>query len=133
MMPLSEFNTKPLPREFDYLAPDGSEIRLLLDIEGGGLAHCTLPTGKVSLAVYHKTVEELWYFLSGVGEVWRKQEDREETLAVQAGVCLSIPIGTSFQFRNTGKEPLCFVITTMPPWPGEDEAVPTDGNWSATI
>ena len=45
------------------------------------------------------------------------------------GVCLTIPPGTSFQFRNTGWEPLCFIITTMPPWPGPEEAVRVTDHW----
>ena len=42
---------------------------------------------------------------------------------------LTIEVGTHFQFRNTGDEPLCIVITTMPPWPGEHEAAPVAGRW----
>jgi mannose-6-phosphate isomerase-like protein (cupin superfamily) len=124
MESFQEFHTKALLEKYNYLAPDGSEIRLLVELRGGGLCHCKLPEGKVSAAVYHKTVEELWYFLSGEGEVWRKHTDKE--------VSVSVPVGTAFQFRNTGRSPLCFVITTMPPWPGEDEAVPTDGKWKVT-
>jgi hypothetical protein len=68
----------------------------------------------------------------GTEKVWRKQEDNEVT-PVYEGVSLNIPIRVAFQFRNNGTEPLCFLITTMPPWPGEEagknEAVPTDGKW----
>ena len=32
--------TAQLPKDYDYLAPDGSEIRLLPEVAGGGLAHC---------------------------------------------------------------------------------------------
>jgi hypothetical protein len=35
--------TAQLPTDYDYLAPDGSEIRLLPEVGGEGLAHCTLP------------------------------------------------------------------------------------------
>ena len=48
---------------------------------------------------------------------------------VEGGVSLNIEVGTPFQFRNTGDEPLCIVITTMPPWPGEDEAREVKGRW----
>jgi mannose-6-phosphate isomerase-like protein (cupin superfamily) len=48
---------------------------------------------------------------------------------VRAGCSLNIPTGASFQFRNTGSEPLRFVIVTIPPWPGEDEAVQQVGEW----
>jgi len=128
----SRFETKPLSEQYDYPAPDGSEIRLLPTIKNrGGLAHCTLPPGGVSSALTHRTVEEIWYFLSGQGEVWRKQGDREECVDVAARVSLTIPLGTHFQFRNTGDEPLCFLIATMPPWPGEQEAVRVPDRWEA--
>lgn len=124
------FETKKLSKEFNDLAPDGSEIRLLPHMKGGGLAHCTLPSQFISIPVKHKTIEEIWYFIQGKGQVWRKQEDREEVVEVSAGTCLTIPTGTHFQFRNTGTEPLCFIISTMPPWPGDEEAVRVEkGFW----
>lgn len=118
-----------LPDKYNYLAPDQSEIRLLLSTKRGGLAHCTLPIGRTSIAHTHKTVEEIWYFIQGQGEVWLKQNDKEEIVDVKSGICLTIPLGTHFQFRNTGNDPLTFIISTMPPWPGEDEAVPVKGYW----
>ena len=102
----------------DYLAPDGSEIRLLAQAKGGGLAHVLLPVGETSKAVEHKTVEELWYFISGKGKVWRKYKNGDEEICkVRAGTSLVIPTGASFQFRNTGEEALHIVIATIPPWP----------------
>jgi mannose-6-phosphate isomerase-like protein (cupin superfamily) len=124
-----EFQTQKLRVEYDYLAPDGSEIRLLQSMNHGGLAHCSLPPGEVSAAVRHKTVEEIWYFIEGNGEVWRKQGEKEEVVLVEPGVSLTIPVGTHFQFRNTGSKPLKFLICTMPPWPGEEEAVKVKDYW----
>ncbi len=120
---------KSLPRMYDCLAPDGSEIRLLVAAERGGMAHCTLPPGGVSLAVRHRTVEEVWYCLSGLGELWRKQGDEEQVLKLSPGVSADIPLGAHFQFRTLGEEPLELVLTTMPPWPGEEEAVRVDDHW----
>lgn len=121
---------KLLPKEYDYLAPDGSEIRLLSQASNGGLAHCTLLRGGVSAAVKHKTVEEIWYFLSGRGEVWLREPGSEERVVkVRQGISLTITTGTKFQFRNTEDKPLCFIIATMPPWPGPDEAIKTEGKW----
>lgn len=113
----------------DYLAPDGSEIRLLSATKGGGLCHCTLPACRTSSAVEHQHVEEIWYILEGQGEVWRKCDEGEQIVAVSAGMSLTIPPRTAFQFRNTGTGPLRILIATMPPWPGAHEAVKANGFW----
>lgn len=123
------FETVHLAEKVDAIAPDGSEIRLLGGRPGGTFAHCTLPVGATSLAVRHRTVEEVWYVLSGKGEVWRSLDGREEVTPVSAGTALTIPLGTHFQFRTIGDEPLRFVLATMPPWPGEDEAVRVADHW----
>jgi len=124
-----EFKTKRLQDEFE-LAPDGSEIRPLIELGGGSFAHCTLQPKHTSFAVGHRRVDEIWYFFGGKGEVWRRQGGREEVVEVGPGVCLTIPQGTIFQFRNTGGEPLRFLIVTMPPWPGGHEAVGAVGRWT---
>ena len=95
----------------------------------GGLAHCTLPPHGISLAVEHRTIEEIWYFIQGHGQVWRKHEDQEEVVDVGPGTCVTIPTGTHFQFSNTGKDPLCFIIATIPPWRGEYEAIRVQDHW----
>lgn len=126
-----KFTMIKLPKRPSYIAPDGSEIRLLADMNCGGLAHCTLPPQRISSAVKHKSVDEIWYFISGKGQVWRKQDREQKTkpVDVEAGTSLTIPVGTHFQFRNKGTVPLCFIIATIPPWPGPDEAVQVDGFW----
>ena len=83
----------------------------------------------MSLAVAHRTVEEIWFFVEGQGEVWRKHGSREEVTAVAPGVSLTIPTGVHFQFRNTGSSPLRFLCVTIPPWPGGDEAYRVPGHW----
>lgn len=93
------------------------------------MVHCTLPPGGVSLAVAHRTVGELWFVLAGAGELWRRQGDGEEVVALLPHTAHSIPLGTHFQFRNPGAGPLTFVIVTMPPWPGMAEAVRVADYW----
>ncbi len=124
------FETGNVSDDYDALAPDGSEIRLLHQVDGASVVHCTLPVGAVSIPVKHRSVEEIWYFLAGQGQVWRAQADREDVLDVRPGISLTIPLGTHFQFRNAGDVPLEFLIATTPPWPGEDEAILLDaGRW----
>lgn len=127
------FATARPAERHDVLAPDGSQIRFLPHVEGGSMVHCTLPPGAVSLAVTHRTVAELWYVLAGSGELWRRQGEREEIVPLQPHTAHSIPLGTHFQFRNPGPEPLTFVIVTMPPWPGMDEAVRVADHWPQAV
>ncbi|MGD8403804.1 MAG: cupin domain-containing protein [Anaerolineales bacterium] len=128
-----DFDTKRLPVERNVVAPDGSDVRILLGLKGGGMAHFELPTGQTSTAVAHRTVEEIWFFLTGRGEMWRKQNEREEVVPVEPGLCLTIPLGTHFQFRSFGDRPLAAVGVTMPPWPGEGEAFEVKGKWEPTV
>ncbi|MBN1686479.1 MAG: hypothetical protein JW852_07475 [Spirochaetales bacterium] len=127
------FETKRLPAARDAVAPDGSDVRILLSLRAGGMAHFELPANRISAAVTHKTVEEIWFFLSGKGEMWRKMGEDEETVPVEKGVCLTIPLGVSFQFRSFGPKPLDAVGVTMPPWPGNGEAVVVPGKWKPTL
>jgi mannose-6-phosphate isomerase-like protein (cupin superfamily) len=130
---MADFVTKHLPAARDAVAPDGSDVRLLLGLGAGGMAHFELGPGETSTAVTHRTVEEIWFFLSGRGEMWRQQDGQSETVDVYAGVCLTIPLGTRFQFRSFGYEPLSAIGVTMPPWPGEGEAVVVTGQWQPTV
>ena len=125
-------HTTKLPYAYTALAPDGSEIRELVAVEGGSMVHCTLPPGKTSMAVVHQTVEELWYFIQGHGQVWRSSACTESVVDVQPGVSLSIQRGVHFQFRNTGDQPLCVIIVTLPPWPGQHEAQRVTDHWNVS-
>jgi mannose-6-phosphate isomerase-like protein (cupin superfamily) len=125
--------TTRLPSTPDAVAPDGSEVRRLLALGAGSMAHFTLAPGQTSLAVVHRTVEEIWYFVGGRGEMWRKLGDDEDVVTVEPGVCITIPLGTRFQFRSLGAEPLEAVGVTMPPWPGDGEAYEVAGTWPSTI
>jgi mannose-6-phosphate isomerase-like protein (cupin superfamily) len=127
------FATLSLPAERTVAAPDGSDVRVLLALPRGSMAHFTLAPGEVATAARHRTVEELWYILSGQGEMWRRQGDSEAVVPLAPGVNLTIPVGTAFQFRSIGPEPLRVVGVTMPPWPGENEAVIVPGKWTPTV
>jgi mannose-6-phosphate isomerase-like protein (cupin superfamily) len=120
---------RALPEVYDVLAPDGFEVRLLAASALGSMAHFTLPSGQVSLAVVHRSVEEIWYVIAGQGHMWRKAGDIETVTVLTPGLSLIIPVGTQFQFRNDGADALKAVAVTLPPWPGMDEAVFVEGKW----
>ena len=121
--------TQLISAEPDAIAPDGSEVRILASTARGSMAQFTLPSGKTSIAVAHHTVEEVWFFVSGQGELWRKNDMAEAIVEITPGLSISIPIGTHFQFRNNGNASLIAIATTMPPWPGEYEAYAVNGKW----
>jgi mannose-6-phosphate isomerase-like protein (cupin superfamily) len=123
------FETVRLPAEYDVLAPDTSEIRVLGRVSGASMAHGTLPPRAVSRAVVHRTVDEIWYVLGGLAEIWRRQGDREEVIEAGEGTSITIPVGTRFQFRTVGETPFRFIMCTTPTWPGEDEAVRVLDYW----
>lgn len=117
-----------LAERHDYVAPDGSEIRNLIRGSNGILAHCVLPAGQISAAVRHQTVEELWYVLEGSGAIWRARDgEPARTDPLKPGDSARIAAGTAFQFRADSQTSLKLLLTTMPPWPGPHEAVPTNG------
>ena len=130
---MTAFATKRLPVQPDAVAPDGSDVRLLLDLSAGSLAHFELAPDSTSIAVAHRTVEEMWYFVSGRGEMWRKLNEHEEIVTVDAGVSVTLPVGTHFQFRAFGDQPLTALGITMPPWPGDGEAYEVSGKWTPTL
>ena len=130
---MAAFRSMRLPKARDVVATDGCDVRILLGLAGGTMAHFQLAPGATSSAVTHRTVEEIWFFLSGRGEMWLKQEGREEVVPLERDVCLTIPLGTDFQFRSLGVEPLAAVSITMPPWPGDGEAVVVRGKWEPTV
>jgi mannose-6-phosphate isomerase-like protein (cupin superfamily) len=128
---MSDFATMSLPSGRTVVAPDGADVRVLLGLASGSMAHFALKPGATSSAVTHRSVEEIWFVMSGRGEMWRRQGRREEIVALLPGVCLTLPRGTHFQFRASATEDVAVVAITMPPWPGADEAVAVAGPWQA--
>ncbi len=135
--PLGRASSDPI------VAPDGSEVRLLLT-EDNSATRCSvvevsIRPGATSRPVRHRSVEEAWYVVAGAGEVWRLPPgvapDAVEPLAVAPGDALVIPTGWAFQFRALPDAALRFICVTMPPWPGMDEAMEASegGAWLPTL
>jgi mannose-6-phosphate isomerase-like protein (cupin superfamily) len=130
---MAEFATMRRPQARTDVAPDGADVRVLLGVAGGGMAEFELPAGEVSTAVTHRSVEEIWYVVRGRGEMWRRQGPREDVVRLEPGVCLTLPLGTHFQFRAEAAVALAVLGVTMPPWPGSDEAIVVAGRWRPTL
>jgi mannose-6-phosphate isomerase-like protein (cupin superfamily) len=124
--------TRSFPSTPDDRSPAGAEIRYLMEGDTGNMIHSTVPPGQVNRAAVHATVSEFWYVLSGEGRIWRRDGTGEETTVLASGVSIDIPVGTAFQYRCDGVDPLRFLCISMPRWPGDSEATIIEGPWRPT-
>lgn len=123
---------RAFPSAPDARSPAGAEIRYLIEGPSGNMIHATVPPGQVNRAAVHATVSEFWHVLSGEGQIWRRDAGGEDTTELRPGVTIDIPVGTAFQYRCTGVDPLRFLCVSMPPWPGDQEATIIEGPWQPT-
>ena len=116
-------------------APDGSTVHLLGAVEGAGTAIFELGPGAVARAVHHPRVEEVWFVLSGHGQLWRRHalSDQGAFSDLVPSRSLVLTRGTTFQWRCDGVEPLRIVGTTSPAWQGPQDAQAVDGPWEPTV
>jgi len=126
MMPSLKSERSETP---DAIAPDGAEMRVLLDRPQGAtrlsLAEALVKPGERTACVSHKTIEEVWYIVRGAGRFHRLTPDGAEEQAddIAPGDALLIPTGYRFWVENTGPDDLVFLCCGTPPWPGHDEAI----------
>ena len=118
-----------LPDAADVIAPDGSEVRELASGDRATMAHFSLGAGAVSLAVAHRSIEELWFVIGGAGRIVVGGEE----IALEPGTSLRIPPRTRFQFRAAPDQGVEIVAATVPPWPGADEAEVVAPYWPPTV
>jgi mannose-6-phosphate isomerase-like protein (cupin superfamily) len=124
--------TRSFPSTPDGRSPAGADVRILIEGEIGSMIHSTVPPGQVNRATIHATVSEFWHVLSGEGRIWRRDATGEEMTDLRRGVSIDIPVGTAFQYRCDGGDPLQFLCVGMPRWPGATEATIIEGPWQPT-
>jgi mannose-6-phosphate isomerase-like protein (cupin superfamily) len=98
----------------------------------GNIIPATVSTGHVNRATIHATASEYWHVLSGRVETRRRDESGEEVAVLEPDVSIDIPVGTAFQYRRAGAEPLRLLCIEMPPWPGNSEPTLLDRPWVPT-
>jgi mannose-6-phosphate isomerase-like protein (cupin superfamily) len=100
--------------------PDGSEVRELARPPGSArnqsLAEARLPPGSATVEHFHRTAEEIYYFLEGSGRM-RLEDD---TASVAPGDAVVIPPGTKHKLWNTGSERLVLLCCCAPPYSDDD-------------
>jgi len=104
-----------------FVTKDGSTIRSLLDRTNStaanqSLAEATVPPGGATEPHRHPLTEEIYYVLSGTGQMTLG----EETADVAPLDAILIPPGTRHTIRNTGETPLVFLCCCAPPYSHED-------------
>jgi len=98
------------------------------------MIHSTVPPGRWAALAASGPSTNIGMSSRVEGEIWRRAPDgRESVTRLIAGVCVDIPLGTAFQYRCTGNVPLVFTCTSLPPWPGDDEAMIVDGPWVTRV
>jgi mannose-6-phosphate isomerase-like protein (cupin superfamily) len=122
-----------LPDEANGKSPAGADIRFLMHGTTGNMIHSTVPPHQTNRATVHATVSEFWYVLEGHGEIWRDDGDESNITVLVPGISIDIPVGTAFQYRNVSDVELKFICISMPPWPGESEALFVENIWQPTI
>jgi mannose-6-phosphate isomerase-like protein (cupin superfamily) len=101
--------------------PHGSEIRPLIDrttseIEQCSLAEETLPPGAAVGRHHHIETEEIYYILSGNGQM--TVGDNVEN--VRAGDAVYIPKGHLHTLQNTGAAPMTILLVCGPAYSIQD-------------
>lgn len=104
-----------------FITKDGSEIRELLAhrnscIRNQSLAEARLPAGAATTPHFHPRTEEIYYILSGSGQMRLGSQSRP----VGPGDAIAIPPGAAHQIVNTGRDVLRFLCCCAPPYEHED-------------
>jgi mannose-6-phosphate isomerase-like protein (cupin superfamily) len=84
---------------------------------GCSIAHAIVPEGEQSLPHMLDKSMELYYILSGSGEM----HIDNETAPVNKGQIVLIPPGARQCIRNTGTGDLVFLCIVAPKWQADDE------------
>lgn len=64
---MKAFGTKSLPVWVNEVAPDGSEVKVLLGLKKGLMGYHELTRGHTSTAIMNRTAEAIRFFVSGRG------------------------------------------------------------------
>jgi mannose-6-phosphate isomerase-like protein (cupin superfamily) len=113
--------TVRLEQRESFITADGSAIRELAGVPTGNaanqsLAEATVPPGGETAEHYHRTSEEIYLFLSGMGTM---RLDGEEA-PVRAGDCVVIAPGAVHKLFNRGTDPLVLLCCCAPAYSHED-------------
>ncbi len=107
-----------------YITKDGSIIRELIHPSihantNQSLAEAIIPVGQQTERHIHPISEEIYYVISGVGNMMVAEETKE----VSTGTSIIIPPHTPHFIANTGNEPLIILCCCSPPYSHDDTII----------
>jgi len=102
----------------ELVHPDKSEETAIRSLKCS-IVHAIVPQGDQTLPHRLKNTTEIYYILSGSGEM----HIEGEKAAVGKGMAVVIPPGAVQYIINTGEERLEFIAVCDPAWKEEDEEV----------
>jgi mannose-6-phosphate isomerase-like protein (cupin superfamily) len=102
----------------------GSELRPLIDRTTSGITQCSLaeevlPPGRAVTPHHHNRLEEIYYIISGHGQMTVGEEMRD----VGAGDAVYVPRGQTHSLENTGADPIRLLVVCGPAFYYEDEII----------
>jgi mannose-6-phosphate isomerase-like protein (cupin superfamily) len=104
-----------------FVTLDGSEIRewagaVSMPARNQSLAEATVPVDGATTAHYHRTTEELYLVVEGLGRLVIDGEQRE----LAEGDCALIPPGATHKLFNIGSRPLRVLCACAPAYSDAD-------------
>ncbi len=109
----AQFVTKDTSKIREILAPRNSILRQQ------SLAEAIVPAGGATEEHYHATSEEIYYVLSGAGEM--RVED--ETFVVREGDAVALLPGERHKIWNRGNADLVFLCICVPSYEHDDTVI----------
>jgi len=108
-----QFVTKDRSKIREIMAPRNSVIARQ------SLAEAVVPVGSATDEHYHKNSEEIYFVLSGVGEI----RVNGESAPVRVGDAIALPPGSVHKIRNRGDSDLVFLCLCVPPYEHDDTVI----------
>jgi mannose-6-phosphate isomerase-like protein (cupin superfamily) len=107
-----------------FITKDHSKIREIMAprnsaIERQSLAEAVVPVGSATEEHFHKDSEEIYYILSGIGEI----RVDGEIASVRGGDAIALLPGSVHKIWNRGDSDLVFLCICVPPYEHDDTVI----------
>lgn len=108
-----KFATKDTSKIREILAPRNSILKMQ------SLAEAVVPAGGATEEHFHSISEEIYYIISGTGEM----QVEGESFSVQQGDAVALLPGEKHKIWNRGEEDLVFLCMCVPSYEHDDTVI----------